>query len=62
MSRWDITARKTMSDELQVVATDLRALIENANAPIIGTDEHGRVNEWNRKAAGVECSLLLKSV
>ena len=49
----DITARKTVGDQLQMVATDLRLLIDNANAPIIGTDAHGCVNEWNNKAAEI---------
>ena len=49
----DITSRKTVGDKLNVVATDLRMLIENANAPILGTDAHGCVNEWNNKAAEI---------
>ena len=49
----DITSRKQVGDELAVVATDLRLLIDSANAPIIGTDAAGRVNEWNRKAADI---------
>ena len=44
----DITARKEVGDNLTVVATDLRMLIDNANAPILGTDAAGRVNEWVR--------------
>ena len=35
------------------MATDLRLLIDNANAPILGTDAHGCVNEWNNKAAEI---------
>ena len=49
----DITSRKQVGDELAVVATDLRLLIDSANAPIIGTDAAGRVNEWNNKAADI---------
>ena len=49
----DITARKEVGDNLTVVATDLRMLIDNANAPILGTDAAGRVNEWNNKAAEI---------
>ena len=49
----DITARKLVGDKLELVATDLRLLIDNANAPILGTDAHGRVNEWNNKAAEI---------
>ena len=43
----DITSRKQVGDELAVVATDLRLLIDSANAPILGTDAAGRVNERN---------------
>ena len=49
----DITTRKAVGDKLNVVATDLRLLIDNANAPILGTDAHGCVNEWNNKAAEI---------
>ena len=36
-----------------MLADDLRLLIDNANAPIIGIDAHGCVNEWNNKAAEI---------
>ncbi|KAK3279432.1 hypothetical protein CYMTET_12687 [Cymbomonas tetramitiformis] len=49
----DITARKNLEMERQLVAQDLRALIDTANAPIFGIDKHGRVNEWNNKAAEI---------
>merc|ERR1740117_1125786 len=49
----DITSRKQVGDELAVVATDLRLLIDSANAPIIGIDAFGCVNEWNNKAAEI---------
>ena len=49
----DISARKEIGDNLTVVATDLRLLIDNANAPILGTDAVGRINEWNKKAAEI---------
>ena len=44
---------KIVGDKLNAVATDLRLLIDNANAPILGTDAHGCVNEWNNKAAEI---------
>ena len=28
-------------------------MIEQANAPILGVDTEGRINEWNRKAAQI---------
>ena len=28
-------------------------VIEQANAPILGVDTEGRINEWNRKAAQI---------
>ena len=31
------------------LATDLTRLIDNANAPILGTDLEGRVTSWNRR-------------
>ena len=34
--------------ERERVADDLTRLIDTANAPIIGIDAHGRVNEWNQ--------------
>jgi PAS domain S-box-containing protein len=30
-------------------ATELRQLVDTANAPIFGIDVNGRVNEWNEK-------------
>jgi PAS domain S-box-containing protein len=33
--------------------SELRKLVDNANAPIFGTDVHGNVNEWNRKTAEI---------
>jgi PAS domain-containing protein len=35
------------------VVSDLRALIDTANAPIFGIDQDGMVNEWNNKAAEI---------
>ena len=49
----DITELKQEKVEMQRVADDLMRLIDYANAPIFGIDEHGKVNEWNRKAAEI---------
>jgi PAS domain S-box-containing protein len=49
----DLTDRKKAEGELNREAQDLRLLIDNANAPIFGIDNHGRVNEWNLKAAEI---------
>jgi len=35
------------------MANELRQLIDTANAPIFGIDEHGNVNEWNEKTAEI---------
>ena len=59
MSKWDIRRSAfTEADELDLaradqarVADDLTRLIDTANAPIIGIDARGRVNEWNQKTA-----------
>ena len=39
--------------QLEQVANDLKQVIEQANAPILGVDTEGRINEWNRKAAQI---------
>jgi len=39
--------------ERERVADDLTRLIDTANAPIIGIDSAGRVNEWNQTAAHI---------
>jgi len=49
----DISARKNAETRVSLLAADLRLLIDNANAPIIGIDAHGCVNEWNKKAADI---------
>ena len=35
------------------MANDLKMLIESANAPILGVDTRGYINEWNKKAAEI---------
>ena len=49
----DITEMNRGKQELYQVANALTRLIDTANAPIIGTDINGLVNEWNRKAAEI---------
>jgi PAS domain S-box-containing protein len=49
----DFTDRTKTERELSRVAQDLRLLIDTANAPIIGIDKEGMVNEWNLKAAEI---------
>ena len=49
----DITDRKDAETRVSLLAADLRLLIDNANAPIIGIDAFGCVNEWNNKAAEI---------
>ena len=41
--------RKRAEQELSTIAMDLRRLIESANAPILGIDQDGLVNEWNEQ-------------
>ena len=47
----DITELNRGKAELGRVANDLKMLIESANAPILGVDTGGYINEWNKKAA-----------
>ena len=49
----DITDRKNAETRVSLLAADLRLLVDSANAPIIGIDAHGCVNEWNHKAAEI---------
>ncbi|HHZ69305.1 MAG TPA: PAS domain-containing protein, partial [Methylococcaceae bacterium] len=37
-------------DKLVRKSEDLNRLIDTANAPILGTDRGGRINEWNQMA------------
>ena len=45
--------RQFVESESNQKAADLARLIETANAPIIGIDINGRVNEWNLMAAKI---------
>ena len=47
----DITELARVRAEQEQIAEDLTRLIDTANAPIIGIDAEGRVNEWNQTAA-----------
>jgi len=47
----DITGQKEFEDRIIAIARELSDLIENANAPIYGTDMNGYVNEWNKVMA-----------
>ena len=49
----DITEMSRGKQELRQVANDLTRLIDTANAPILGIDANGMVNEWNKKAAQI---------
>ena len=42
---------KEFEDRIITIARELSDLIENANAPIYGTDMNGYVNEWNKVMA-----------
>jgi PAS domain S-box-containing protein len=48
-----MTERKKAELEQNRLAQDNRMLIATANAPIVGIDKEGRVNEWNLKAAEI---------
>ncbi|MBM3963413.1 MAG: PAS domain S-box protein, partial [Planctomycetes bacterium] len=47
----DIHDRRIAEQAAEAVAADLRRIVENANAPILGEDVHGRINVWNACAA-----------
>jgi PAS domain S-box-containing protein len=49
----DITERKQIEVEKARVAQELQTFIDTANAPILGIDARGLVNEWNNKAATI---------
>jgi len=49
----DISARKNAETRASLLASDLRLFIDTANAPIIGIDAYGCVNEWNNKAGQI---------
>ncbi|MDG2305300.1 MAG: PAS domain S-box protein, partial [Candidatus Binatia bacterium] len=49
----DITELARARAEQERTADDLTRLIDTANAPIIGIDAEGRVNEWNQTAARI---------
>ncbi len=47
----DINEQKEFEGTLTAIARELSSLIENANVPIFGIDQDGRINEWNRVSA-----------
>ena len=47
----DITEIREITSNQEFIADDLSRLIQSANAPILGVDLDGNINEWNRKAA-----------
>ena len=49
----DITKRKKVEMEKARVALELQTFIDTANAPIIGIDLNGLVNEWNNKTVEI---------
>jgi PAS domain S-box-containing protein len=49
----DVTESAEHDREMELMANELRQLIETANAPIFGIDKLGRVNEWNDKTAEI---------
>jgi PAS domain-containing protein len=49
----DVTKTKKKEIAVLAIASELRQLVDTANAPIFGIDVHGRVNEWNDKTAEI---------
>lgn len=49
----DVTETKSNDRAVAAMASELRQLIETANAPIFGIDSNGHVNEWNQKTAEI---------
>lgn len=49
----DVTVHKEYESKINTIAQELSSLIENANAVILGVDENGLVNEWNKQATVV---------
>jgi len=49
----DVTETKSNDRAVAAMASELRQLIDTANAPIFGIDINGCVNEWNQKTAEI---------
>lgn len=49
----DITMQKEYEGKITAIATDLTNLIETANAPIVGLDRDGNINEYNQRAVEI---------
>ena len=50
---WLVERERAVRKESVRIATELTQLIDTANAPIIGLDRSGLINEWNQKAAEI---------
>lgn len=48
-----MTETKRNDRFVAAMASELRLLIETANAPIFGIDQNGLVNEWNQKTVSL---------
>jgi PAS domain S-box-containing protein len=49
----DVTETKSNDRAVAGMASELRQLVDTANAPIFGIDVEGNVNEWNQKTAEI---------
>jgi len=49
----DVTETKSNDRAVAAMASELRQLVDTANAPIFGIDVKGNVNEWNQKTAEI---------
>jgi PAS domain S-box-containing protein len=48
-----VTELQESAHAAQQEAEDLRRMLDAANVPIIGVDQHGSVNEWNWSVAEI---------
>jgi PAS domain S-box-containing protein len=58
----ELLTKKWAMREMNRLGVEYRDLVEHANVPIWGVDDHGNLNEWNRAAAtltGYEKSRIL---
>jgi PAS domain S-box-containing protein len=51
----DVTEAVQRDRAVAGMASELRQLIDTANAPIFGIDIYGKVNEWNRRTQEITC-------
>ena len=52
-NRKHMISTTVLGDDIGPTTSELRKLVDNANAPIFGIDVDGNVNEWNRKTAEI---------